>query len=298
MPIFNIILVALGTLLGSVLSIKAGGMIARRHGMYCARKLGRKRKDIPRKVPLIGGFGLTGGALLGLFFAQPVQDGDILLTAPQITLQFRALMGAVLVVWLGGLAADRRKRAATGLLLLSHAIAIGLLMAAGVRIRGMSIWGWELPVFLSIFLTALWLFLMMQFSRFLDGIDGLLPLVALALAVGQLRIVWGHPEPYATALGVVCVVAFAVLLAVHWYPARVYLGNSGSAIPGLLLAMLSIAARTKSFLTASAILPMLIILPTLGFLGLRLLERSVLAMRLPRWNGPERRAAPRDAGRG
>jgi len=288
MALFDLLLVFLGTLLGSILALKAGWITAVRFRLFSDRKLGRKRTDVLPKVPLIGGFGLVGGVLVGLFLGLPVRNNDVLLTGQQITDQLEATMGAVLLIWLGGLAVDRHKRPATRLLLLSHLAAILLLLASGVRIRGMSLWGWSLPPFPAGFLTAVWLFLMMQFSRFLDGIDGLLPLVALGLAIGQVRIVWGHPEPFAMTLGVVCVVSFSVLLAVQWYPARVYLGNNGSAIPGLLLGMLALAARTKSFLTASAILPLLIILPTLGFLGLRLLERSVLAMRLPRWDGKER----------
>ncbi len=293
MTFLGILFLALGTAVGSLLGLKGGWFVARTFQLASGRKLGRRRSDVSRRVPLIGGFALSAGVVMGLYLGTPVIHDDVLLTAGQITGQLRALILGVILLWLGGLAADRQKgRSSTGLLLITQATVILVLLIAGVRIRGMNLWGWDLPAWISAILTAVWLFLMMQFSRFLDGIDGLLPGVALLLAFGQLRIVWGHPEPYALTLGVVSIVAFAVLLAVNWYPAHVYLGNNGSAIPGLLLGMLAIAARTKSFLTASAILPLLIIVLTLGFLGMRVLERTLLSMRLPRWSKEGRRPVP------
>lgn len=279
----NLIFLFLGSAIGTLLFLKLGMKVAKSLDLVTPRKLGRRRSDLSRKVPLIGGFGAAGGAMVGLFLAAPVDNGDVLLSAEEITRQLYATLIAVGILWFGGLVADRMKRPATGLLLLSHLAAVIVLLQAGVRIRAMELpWGGEMPVFLASLLTALWLFLMIQFSRFLDGIDGLLPMVALLLTFGQLRMVWQMPEPFALALGAISLGVYGVMLLGTIYPARVYWGNNGSAIPGLLLGMMAIAARTKSFMTLGAIVPMLIIVLTIGYIGLRLLERSLLAVRYPR----------------
>jgi UDP-N-acetylmuramyl pentapeptide phosphotransferase/UDP-N-acetylglucosamine-1-phosphate transferase len=283
MSLGNLIFLFLGSAIATLLFLKLGMKLARSLDLVTPRKLGRRKSNLSRNVPLIGGFGAAGGAAVGLFLAAPVDAGDVLLGAGEITRQLYATLIAVGILWFGGLVADRMKRPATGLLLLSHLAAVIVLLQAGVRIRAMELpWGGEMPVFLATLLTAVWLFLMIQFSRFLDGIDGLLPMVALLLTLGQLRMVWQMPEPFALALGAISLGIYGIMFLATIYPARVYWGNNGSAIPGLLLGMMAIAARTKSFMTFGAIVPMLIIVLTIGYIGLRLLERSLLAVRYPR----------------
>lgn len=262
----------------------------------------------PQLVPLLGGFLLAGGVFGGLFGAPPIREGDLLLSAADITQQLTGLGIAVAILFLAGFLSDvldslaarraiQRALDAAGPLphplprripsppaaivisLLGQVLAIAALLVSGVSFQAIVLpFGWQPGVPAAKLLTALWLFLFMQFSRFLDGIDGLIPAVAIVLTLLQLRVVWGGPEPFALELGVISLALFLLLLPLHLYPARVYLGHAGAALPGLLLGMLAIAARTKTFLTAGAILPMAMALLALGYLALRLLERTSLAV--------------------
>ena len=140
MPLSTLIFLFTGTIAGGIFSLKAGTILAKQFHLYSKRKLGHGRKGIRKKIPLIGGFALAGGALLGILLSLPVSQGDALLSADQITTQLQATMLAIFITWLGGLIADRNKRPSTTILMVSHGIAILVLMASGVRIRAMTLW--------------------------------------------------------------------------------------------------------------------------------------------------------------
>ncbi len=111
--------------------------------------------------------------------------------------------------------------------LLAHFIAAGLLLAADLHIGGAG--GW-LGVLASLFLIV-W---MINLYNFMDGMDGFAAGMAV---IGFSALAWagfqaGHAE-FALAAALVAAAAAGFLLW-NFPPARIFMGDSGSAMLGLL----------------------------------------------------------------
>lgn len=83
-------------------------------------------------------------------------------------------------------------------------------------------------------------------------------------------------EIYTKMLCLILIGVSAGFFLFNLYPAKVYLGQNGSSIPGFLLSVVTIVSRQKSFLTLTFILPAFIIIVTLSIIILRFLEREFM----------------------
>ncbi len=182
-------------------------------------------------TPRTGGLAMLLAMLLGVLLMQwwaRVQE----------TLVWIAV--AALLVWGVSLAEDRfgvKRRYR----LLAHVAAAGLLVQAGLQIGP--------PAgFLSLALTLVLVVWMINLYNFMDGMDGfasgmaLIGFATLALA--------GHKagaEDYALSAAVVAAAAAGFLLW-NFPPARIFMGDSGSAMLGLLAAGFSLWGAQQGIL--------------------------------------------------
>jgi UDP-GlcNAc:undecaprenyl-phosphate GlcNAc-1-phosphate transferase len=179
-----------------------------------------------------------------------------------------------------GLYLDRRlPRRHRRWLLLGQVLAGLVLFLYGFRIRELSLGGWvfDTGVF-SLPLTLLWIVLMVNFLRFFDGIDGLMAAVGLAIVAAHLFGV-GEREYFVHLLCAVFGGTLAGLFLVTVYPARVYLGYNGSSLPGLCLAALTLASRSKTFTAATVFLPVAVVVVVAAFALVLFVESRVLVRR-------------------
>lgn len=265
-------------LLVALLTAAAAGVYARMAGlrMECVmpRRLGRERHGA--EVPWLGGLPILLGALSMLMAADLAARPD-LMTPPEAMARERAGIAAgLLILFFWGLAVDRR-RASPLWMLPAQAAAILVVAAAGVRIEAFAPLGWTaLGPAASLALTFAWLFIVMNFIRFLDGIDGL-PEGAAALIIAlHLAQTPGPTWTFLPLVGMIFLGALVGALPLGLYPARLYLGQNGSSLPGFMVGIVSIIARQKSVLTVTFVLPAAIVFITLAIIGLRLLERQLL----------------------
>jgi glycosyltransferase WbpL len=101
----------------------------------------------------------------------------------------------------------------------------------------------DLPLgVLGSFLTVTWLVGVTNFFNFMDGIDGLAAGQAVITLVAFACVTW--PDS-AAALALLGASAAAAFLLHNWSPARIFLGDVGSAFLGFLLAGLPLAARSS-----------------------------------------------------
>jgi len=204
------------------------------------------RKVHPKPTPTLGGIGLLAGALVGLGVAY---------LFPEFRRLFRqtfelqgTILGAVVITGVG-LVDDFRA-------LPAPAKAAGQILAAGVLI----LTGVELLFFwfptqgvislgpdLAVPLTVAWVLLMVNAVNLIDGLDGLASgIVAIAAAA---FFVWVYVEPSSfpdstqTAALLCAVAAGAAIgfLPYNFYPARIFMGDSGAMLLGLLLASATVA---------------------------------------------------------
>jgi UDP-GlcNAc:undecaprenyl-phosphate/decaprenyl-phosphate GlcNAc-1-phosphate transferase len=116
-----------------------------------------------------------------------------------------------------------------------------------------------LPEWVGVPLTVLWIVAIMNMVNFLDGLDGLAAgvcaisgftfcLIALSL---------GRPEP--AILAAIVLGACVGFLRHNFYPARIFMGDSGALLLGFILGALSIQGLLKTAAVATLLFPLIVL---------------------------------------
>src|ERR1051325_9924038 len=116
-----------------------------------------------------------------------------------------------------------------------------------------------LPEWVGVPLTILWIVAIMNMVNFLDGLDGLAAgvcaisgftfcLIALSL---------GRPEP--AILAAVVLGACVGFLRHNFYPARIFMGDSGALLLGFILGALSVQGLLKTAAVAILLFPLIVL---------------------------------------
>jgi UDP-GlcNAc:undecaprenyl-phosphate GlcNAc-1-phosphate transferase len=117
----------------------------------------------------------------------------------------------------------------------------------------------QLPGWVGVPLTVLWIVAIMNMVNFLDGLDGLAAgvcgisgftfcLIALSL---------GRPEP--AILAAIVFGACLGFLRHNFYPARIFMGDSGALLLGFTLGALAVQGLLKTAAIATLLFPLLIL---------------------------------------
>ena len=217
-------------------------------------------------IPRLGGVAMYAGVLAGVFVAQQL---PVLRRAFAFTSETTAVLvaGGVIVV-VGAL--DDRFGLDAITKLAGQATAAGVLVLLGVQWFAIPVpWGGtggasgstlllgqDQGVLLTVFLAVL----MMNAVNFVDGLDGLAAGIGLiaatatgAFSLGLLAARGGDVNAYPPAL-IAAVLAGACLgfLPHNFQPARLFMGDSGSMLIGLMLAAATTSASGRLIPTASA----------------------------------------------
>jgi len=99
----------------------------------------------------------------------------------------------------------------------------------------------------------------------IDGLDGLASSISLVILVAFSYIGWKYEDTFLvyTSVGLIC--ALLGFLVFNWHPAKIFMGDSGSFAIGFVIAMLTLYAIQKEYMTAISIL-LLAALPILDTL--------------------------------
>lgn len=244
------------------------------------------RKVHPKPTPTLGGIGLLVGVLtgIGVAYAQP----EFRPIFQSSELQGVALAAVILCAV--GLIDDLRTISAPAKVA-GQVLAAGLLVLNGVELlffwfptQGIISLGSDLAVPL----TVLWVLLLVNAVNLIDGLDGLAAgIVAIAAGaffayafVGPTN--FGEPIPPAALL---CSVAAGVavgFLPYNFYPARIFMGDSGSMLLGVLLAAATISGVGRPIrpsggdiaaFSIPVLIPVLVLAVPLVDVGLAILRR-------------------------
>jgi len=254
----------------------AGAFAGSRTRYQVARKLGTHR---PR-VSTLGGPGILAGVLVGLLFAPYRAHPDPFVSAQGMMTRAWGITIALVLLFCWGLWLEwRAPKRHRWWLLLGQVLAGLVLFFYGFQIRELSLGRWTFATgVLNLPVTLLWVVLMINFLRFFDGIDGLMAAVGLFIVAAHLAGV-AEREYFVHVLCAVFGGALGGFFLVTVYPARVYPGYNGSSLPGLCLAALTLASRSKTFTAATIVIPVavLIVIAAFGlvlFVESRVLERK------------------------
>jgi UDP-GlcNAc:undecaprenyl-phosphate GlcNAc-1-phosphate transferase len=215
-----------------------------------ARRLGwidrpSDRKVHPRPTPTAGGLALFLGVTAGLGVSRGV---PFLSTLHQTSSDVEAaLLGAAVVLVLGTID-DTKGVSALGKLA-GQILAAGVLVLLGVQLLFFYFPGQgivSLDPTVAVPLTILWIVVMMNAVNLIDGLDGLaagmVAIGAIAFFLYMVRAPGVDGAPTTAALLSAVVAGSAIgFLPWNFWPAKIFMGDSGAMLLGLLLAVAAIS---------------------------------------------------------
>ena len=219
-----------------------------------ARRLGAVAQPSPRAIhrlpiPRLGGLALFLGILVPSLAFLPIHGETRGL-----------LLGAAVAVTVGAIDDFR------GLVWWEK---LGGQIAAAAIPTGFGIWVQRftfpiigvhaLPEWVGIPLTILWIVAIMNMVNFLDGLDGLAAGVC-AISGGTFCLIalsLGRPEP--AILAAIVLGACLGFLRHNFYPARIFMGDSGALLLGFTLGALAVQGLLKTAAVATLLFPLLVL---------------------------------------
>jgi UDP-N-acetylmuramyl pentapeptide phosphotransferase/UDP-N-acetylglucosamine-1-phosphate transferase len=141
-------------------------------------------------------------------------------------------------------------------------------IAAGLAIAGFGYWSsLSLPFLneislgrLGLAVTIFWIVGLTNAFNFMDGIDGIAGLQAVVSGLAWALLGWWTDTPFILVVGVLIGFSSLGFLAQNWSPARIFMGDVGSAFLGFAFAVLPLMAssqdteRKRYFLTGVLII--------------------------------------------
>lgn len=115
------------------------------------------------------------------------------------------------------------------------------------------------PAWLGIPLTILWIVAIMNMVNFLDGLDGLAAGVAAIAGLTFAVIALSLAKPDAAIMSAIVFGACVGFLRHNFYPARIFMGDSGALLLGFVLAALSVQGLLKTAATVALFFPLLVL---------------------------------------
>jgi UDP-GlcNAc:undecaprenyl-phosphate/decaprenyl-phosphate GlcNAc-1-phosphate transferase len=116
-----------------------------------------------------------------------------------------------------------------------------------------------LPEWAGAPLTILWIVAIMNMVNFLDGLDGLAAGVAAIAGLTFAVIALSLGKPDAAILAAIIFGACVGFLRHNFYPARIFMGDSGALLLGFLLAAISVQGLLKTAATVALFFPLLVL---------------------------------------
>jgi UDP-GlcNAc:undecaprenyl-phosphate GlcNAc-1-phosphate transferase len=108
-------------------------------------------------------------------------------------------------------------------------------------------------------LTVVWIVAIMNMVNFLDGLDGLAAGVC-AIAGGTFSVIALSLEQWNAAIMSACVLGACLgFLRHNFYPARIFMGDSGSNLLGFVLATVAVSGLLKTAATVALAFPLLVL---------------------------------------
>ena len=259
LPMFVVPLVAFLVGLFAVIIVRR---IAVRWGFLDNPDLLRKLQEAP--VALGGGIAVWLATWLGwgvsLLYpcsvAAAVSGGGRSLAA--------MLSGSFLVLCLGVI--DDRYSLRARYKLAGQVVVAVILVALGIRIDALSCFGFECPLGTLAFpITILWILLVVNAFNLIDGMDGFCGSLGLIASLSIAVLAYNSGHAFEALLALALAGALGAFLRFNLHPARIYLGDAGSMMIGLMIAALSVRCCNNGPGTAFLVLPAiaLLLLPLL-----------------------------------
>jgi len=117
----------------------------------------------------------------------------------------------------------------------------------------------DLPAYVGVPLTIIWIVAVMNTVNFLDGMDGLASGVCAISGVTFAVIALSLGKVDGAVLSAIVAGACVGFLRHNFFPARIFMGDSGALVLGFTLAAVSVAGLLKTASTVVLFLPLLVL---------------------------------------
>jgi UDP-GlcNAc:undecaprenyl-phosphate GlcNAc-1-phosphate transferase len=117
----------------------------------------------------------------------------------------------------------------------------------------------DLPTWLGVALTIIWIVAVMNMVNFLDGMDGLAAGVCAIAGLTFAIIALSLGKTDAAVLSAIVAGACVGFLRHNFFPARVFMGDSGALVLGFTLASVAVAGLLKTASTVVLFLPLVVL---------------------------------------
>jgi UDP-GlcNAc:undecaprenyl-phosphate/decaprenyl-phosphate GlcNAc-1-phosphate transferase len=240
-------------------------------GTWCVRNVANARGWIhePKSerhvhtiaVPRLGGvaiyFSFMTVVILGMLIPELLGRGT-----PLHVKAMAGLLGPALMVFLLGLYDDVYSLNAYWKFGIEAIAAIGLYAGGyGIHNLGLIHSGQELNWIYGLPLTVLWVLLITNAFNLIDGLDGLAAGSAVFSTIVVFVMSLIVPKPLVAFLAIALAGAILGFLRFNFYPASIFLGDSGSLFIGFMLAALALAGSEKAPTIVAVAIPIV----SLGF---------------------------------
>ncbi|MCD6386028.1 undecaprenyl/decaprenyl-phosphate alpha-N-acetylglucosaminyl 1-phosphate transferase [Candidatus Sumerlaeota bacterium] len=201
-----------------------------------------ERKIHTHKVPCIGGLSIFIISVLVLSLFVRLYPSGFIFRQQILGLILGSTIITILGVW------DDVRGSGAGLKLSIQGL-VGILMYwTGFRFEQIS-----LPLagtvklgILGLVLTIIWFCLIINAINLIDGLDGLAAGLSLIAATTILVVSYPTTQPLSVILAIIIIGSCAGFLPHNFYPAKIFLGDTGSMLLGFWLAGLSLLTSTKA----------------------------------------------------
>ncbi len=246
----------------------------------------RSRKVHTEPIPRWGGLSIYFGILLGIgilyFFSQQFNTllvykdslyiGGRLIRYLEISKQLSGVIIAATLILILGMVDDKKGISPT-VKLLTQIIAAYIAIDYGVRIMGLTLpfinRFYYFPIFLSQIITIIWLVGFMNTINLVDGLDGLATGIVtiaaytffvISILQAQTRIVFIAKQLELSAILSIGLCGTTIGFLYHnFYPAKIFLGDTGSMLLGFLLGTIAVIGTLKTTAVIALFIPILVI---------------------------------------
>jgi UDP-GlcNAc:undecaprenyl-phosphate GlcNAc-1-phosphate transferase len=216
-----------------------------------------QRKIHKKPIPLLGGLAIIGSIILSLILYIAWFNPNLQVVPLKF---FLGILLASFVLALGGFWDDKHNLppkvlwifpALASLIIVLSGIGVGIKFISnpfgGSIYIGQAVAIFNFKVSLSAFLVWIWLMGMIFTTKFLDGLDGLCSGIGLigSLTFFCLSLTEKINQPITAGMAIILAGALVGYLFFAFYPASIFLGESGSTFIGLMLGVLSVILGAK-----------------------------------------------------
>lgn len=198
------------------------------------------------QVPLLGGLAVALGCVVGMAAGLLLMGEETIDT----TRLAGFLIGSSLLLAVG--AFDDRFGLRAPPKLLAQTAAAAVAFGCGFQIdfirEPFTGTGFDLPVWLAWIATTVWIVAVTNAVNLIDGLDGLAAGLGAIIATTLTLICWQAGQAPGVIIGVALVGSLVGFLPYNFFPARIFLGDTGALFIGYALSLLAIEGYRKAAL--------------------------------------------------